>query len=61
MYGIHYMFNNPWHIAIVLMIPVVIIGLAKAWMRFKDKYAEKVGKTVSTGNTEAEKGKQCES
>ena len=33
--------TNPLNIAVFLVIPAVVIGLAKSWMKLKDKAAEK--------------------
>ena len=30
-------FKDPWIAGLVLILPVVIIGLAKSWKKFKDK------------------------
>jgi hypothetical protein len=35
--------SNPWNIAIVLVLPIVVIRLAKALKRFNEKAAEKKG------------------
>lgn len=34
-------FQNPWVLVPVLIMPVVIIALAKSWKNLKDKKAEK--------------------
>ena len=33
--------TNPLYIAVILVIPAVVIGLAKSWKNLKDKAAEK--------------------
>ncbi len=33
-------FNNPWVLVPVLIMPVVIIALAKSWKTLKDKAAQ---------------------
>jgi len=34
------LYGNPWILGSILLMPVLIIGLAKSWKRFKDKRAE---------------------
>jgi hypothetical protein len=34
-------FKDPWILGMVLVTPLIIIGLAKSWKKFKDKRAEK--------------------
>jgi len=34
------LYTNPWILGSILLMPVAIIGLAKAWKRLKDKKAE---------------------
>jgi hypothetical protein len=33
------LFTSPWILGSILLMPVAIIGLAKAWKRFRDKRA----------------------
>jgi hypothetical protein len=33
--------SNPWNIVIVLVLPAIVIGLAKSLKRFNEKIAEK--------------------
>lgn len=33
-------FQNPWVLVPVLIMPVVIIALAKSWKNYKDKVAQ---------------------
>jgi hypothetical protein len=35
--------KDPWILGGVLLIPVLVIGLAKSWKVFQAKYAEKKG------------------
>lgn len=35
-------FNDPYVVGYMLVMPIVIIALAKMWKRFKDKRAEKL-------------------
>jgi hypothetical protein len=34
------LYANPWVLGGILIMPILIIGLAKSWKRFKDKRAE---------------------
>jgi hypothetical protein len=34
------LYANPWVLGSILIMPVLIIGLAKSWKRLKDKKAE---------------------
>jgi len=34
------LYANPWVLGSILIMPVIIIGLAKSWKRLKDKKAE---------------------
>jgi len=36
------LYANPWVLGGILIMPVLIIGLAKSWKRFKDKRAESI-------------------
>jgi hypothetical protein len=42
------LYANPWVLGSILIMPVLIIGLAKAWKRFKDKRAEAQAQTPQT-------------
>jgi len=42
------LYTSPWIVGCILVIPVVIIGLAKSWKRLKDKKAEKAAGTTTT-------------
>lgn len=44
-------FRDPWLVACILAMPLVIIGLAKSWKRFRDKYAEKHSQTPKEGES----------
>ncbi len=41
-------FSDPLVLVCVLAMPLVIIGLAKAWKRLKDKKAEAAGRAASS-------------
>ncbi|HEY9677795.1 MAG TPA: hypothetical protein V6C76_07285 [Drouetiella sp.] len=45
-------FNDPAVVAYMLLMPVVIIGLAKMWKRVKDKKAEKLAAAAPQTNAE---------
>jgi hypothetical protein len=34
-------YKDPWILGMVLLLPVIIIGIAKTWKKFKDKRTEK--------------------
>jgi hypothetical protein len=34
------LYANPWVLGGILIMPILIIGLAKSWKRLKDKKAE---------------------
>ncbi|HEY9716342.1 MAG TPA: hypothetical protein V6C69_02650 [Trichormus sp.] len=36
-------FKDPWILGGIVLIPVLVIGVAKSWQAFKVKYAEKKG------------------
>jgi hypothetical protein len=40
-------FKDPWILGMVLLMPLLIIGLAKSWKKLKDKKAEKEGAAPS--------------
>jgi hypothetical protein len=42
-------FKDPWVWSGVLILPLVIIGLAKSWARFKVKRAEKIAAAPGGG------------
>jgi len=42
------LYANPWVLGGILIMPVLIIGLAKAWKRLKDKKAEAAATTGQT-------------
>jgi hypothetical protein len=44
-------FKDPWILGMVLLMPVIIIGLAKSWKKFKDKRAEKDAAQAATAPT----------
>lgn len=43
-------FNSPIVVVCVLLMPIIVIGLAKSWKRFKTKRAEGAS-TGSSGST----------
>ncbi len=43
-------FNDPTVVAYILIMPVLIIGIAKMWKRLKDKKAAKQA-TTATGES----------
>jgi len=42
------LYKDPWIIGGVLLIPVLVIGIAKSWKMLKTKRAEKEGKPASS-------------
>jgi hypothetical protein len=43
-------YTNPWILGMVVVLPVIIIGLAKSWKKFKVKRSEKEAATPSSGS-----------
>ena len=41
-------FKDPWILGMIVVATVSIVGLAKAWKKFKDKRAEKESTTPSS-------------
>lgn len=44
-------FNDPWVVGYMLVMPVVIIGLAKMWKRVKDKRAQAAAATTAASTS----------